>query len=422
MFKSLRFRLTLLFVLLSTVIYGLLTTLGFVYFNNRLDEALTRELALLSSEIRPGIDLSGPVPKIMRWEKHVLDEPFERSATIQLFDANEKLVYDYGLHGTPILVKDQGEIVDQAQKMKVYSRALFNDRGKLCGYLQVQLPTTERDRPVTHFLFMLSWVAPLLLASLAFAGYAYAGRAVAPIEKSFDVLKRFLLYAGHELATPVSIIQINSEALEEELEEKSITPKQIPVIHRATERMDSIIKTLTFLAKMESPEYRPTIEKFKFDELVSQTIAEFEELYKEKGIILQCGELNALQFEGDVIALRLLVSNLLKNALKYSKPESVVTVSLTSRERKVILTVADTGIGIPKNELPYVFDHFYRVNSSLGSGDGSGLGLAIVKSIAQAHNGEVTVASTEGEGSAFTVTLPGRTILPPFAIASSSIK
>ncbi len=76
MFKSLRFRLTLLFVLLVTVIYALLTALGFVYFNAKLDDTLNRELQLLSSEIRPGIDLSGRVPKIMRWEEKVLDEPF----------------------------------------------------------------------------------------------------------------------------------------------------------------------------------------------------------------------------------------------------------------------------------------------------------------------------------------------------------
>lgn len=422
MFKSLRFRLTLLFVVLATVIYALLTALGFVYFNSKLNDALDRELQLLISEIRPGVDLSGPKPKIMRWEEHMLDEPFERSSTIQLFDANEKLVYDFGLPGVPVLIKDQAEIVDQGQKLKVASRRLFDEHGKLAAYLQVQLPTITRDRPVTHFLFMLSWLAPLLLASLAFAGYAYAGRAVAPIEQSFDVLKRFLLYAGHELATPVSIIQINSETLEEDLAEKSLTYKQIPVIHRATERMDSIIKALSFLAKMESPQYKLAIEKFKFDELVRQTIAEFEELYKEKNIILQCGEVNSIQFEGDVVCLRLLLSNLLKNALKYSKSGSVVTVSLISRDRRVVLTVADTGVGIPKNELPYVFDHFYRANSALGSGDGSGLGLAIVKSITQAHNGEVTVASTEGEGTAFTVTLPGRTFLPPFAIAQQTVK
>ncbi len=421
MFKSLRFRLTLLFVLLVTVIYALLTALGFVYFNAKLDDTLNRELQLLSSEIRPGIDLSGRVPKIMRWEEKVLDEPFERSATIQLFDANEKLVYDFGLRGTPVLVKDATEIVDQGQRMKILTRPLFNERGSLCGYLQVQLQTINRDRPVTHFLFMLSWIAPVLLASLAFAGYAYAGRAVAPIEQSFDVLKRFLLYAGHELSTPVSIIQLNSETLEEELADKSVSCKQISIINRATERMDSIIKALSFLAKMESPQFRLTVEKFKLDELLRQTIIDFEELYNEKNIILQCGEINSIQYEGDVVCLRLLISNLLKNALKYSKPESVVTVSLISRERKVVLTVADTGIGIPKNELPYVFDHFYRVTSSLGKGDGSGLGLAIVKAIAQAHNGDVTVASTEGEGSAFTVTLPGRMLLPPFAITAQQV-
>jgi|GEM_PF-1883479 len=417
MFKSLRFRLTLLFVLLSTIIYVLLTTLGFVYFNSKLDESLNRELSLLIAEIRPRIDLTGAVPKVSPWEQ-LLDEPFERLATIQLFDQHEKLVYDFGLPGTPMLIKQPTEIIEQGQKLKVRSRQLFNEDGELRGYLQVQLPTQGRDRSVEHFLFMLAWIAPLLLASLAFAGYAYAGRAVAPIEQSFAVLKRFLLYAGHELATPVSIIQVNSETLEEELSEKSISCKQIPIIHRATERMDAIIKALSLLAKMESPQYKLRLEKFKFDELVRQTIAEFEELYKAKNITLRSGQIDALHYEGDVVSLKMLLSNLLKNALKYSNAGSTVVVDLASKERKVILSVADTGLGIAQDQLAYIFDAFYRVNSARGISEGSGLGLALVKAIVQAHNGEIKVESTEGKGSTFTVTLPGWVYIPPFAIAS----
>lgn len=416
MFKSLRFRLTLLFVLLSTIIYALLTTLGFVYFNSKLDESLNRELDMLVAEIRPRIDLTGNIPKISPWEE-LLDEPFERVATIQLFDPQEKLIYDFGLPGTPMLIKQPSEIIEQGQNVKVRSRQLFNEKGEMCGYLQVQLPTLGRDRPIEHFLFMLAWIAPLLLACLGFAGYIYAGRAVAPIEQSFDVLKRFLLYSGHELATPVSIIQINSEALEEELAEKSISCKQIAVIHRATERMDAIIKTLSLLAKMESPQYKLRLEKFKFDELVRQTVSEFEEFYKAKNVTLKSGQIDSIHYEGVVVSLKLLLSNLIKNALKYSNAGSTVTVDLTSKDRKVILSVTDTGIGIAQDQLSYIFDPFYRVQSSLGRADGSGLGLALVKSITQAHNGEVRVESTEGKGSTFTVTLPGWTYIPPFAIS-----
>src|SRR4029079_6455343 len=100
----------------------------------------------------------------------------------------------------------------------------------------------------------------------------------------------------HELATPVSIIQVNSETLEEELAEKSIHCKQLPVINRATERMDTLIKALSFLAKMESPQFKLTVEKFKLDELVRQTIGEFEELYKTKEINQHLGKIDSTQY------------------------------------------------------------------------------------------------------------------------------
>jgi signal transduction histidine kinase len=105
--------------------------------------------------------------------------------------------------------------------------------------------------------------------------------------------------------------------------------------------------------------------------------------------------------------LRQLFLNLIANAVKYTPEGGQLEIALATREDEAVVTVSDTGIGIPEEHLPHIFDRFYRIDKARNREDGgTGLGLAIVQSLAQAHDGRVNVTSTPGEGSTFTVYLP----------------
>jgi signal transduction histidine kinase len=114
-----------------------------------------------------------------------------------------------------------------------------------------------------------------------------------------------------------------------------------------------------------------------------------------------------IRIQGDELRLRQLFLNLIANAVKYTPEGGQLEIALATREDEAVVTVSDTGIGIPEEHLPHIFDRFYRIDKARNREDGgTGLGLAIVQSLAQAHDGRVNVTSTPGEGSTFTVYLP----------------
>ena len=163
------------------------------------------------------------------------------------------------------------------------------------------------------------------------------------------------------------------------------------------------------LARVESPQLTSRWSSFDFTVLVKNTVQEFEELFKTKQIALNSNLSEPMPIIGDSDALKRLLINLLQNALRYTGQDGTVTVSLEHLNRNVKLTVTDTGIGIPTESLPLIFDRFYRVDKSRSrSAGGSGLGLSIARAIVDAHKGKIEVQSQVGSGTTFTIILPGK--------------
>jgi signal transduction histidine kinase len=130
-------------------------------------------------------------------------------------------------------------------------------------------------------------------------------------------------------------------------------------------------------------------------------------LAEDKGVSVACNVEGNVCVEGDRARIKQVVVNLLDNAIKYTPYYGSINLNVHAREGKAVIEVADTGIGIPPEALPHIFERFFRVDNARSRGaGGAGLGLAIVKSICTAHGGRVEVESTEGRGSRFTVELP----------------
>jgi signal transduction histidine kinase len=171
--------------------------------------------------------------------------------------------------------------------------------------------------------------------------------------------------------------------------------------------MAEIIGKLLLLARSESPDETSNFQEVNVRDLLTELSSDMESLAHEKGLAFSFGQLDNLTVKGDRLKLRQLFLNLLDNAIRYTPSGGAVSGSLVRKNSSAFVTVCDTGVGIPSEHLPHIFDRFYRVDTARSRDDGgSGLGLAIASSIAKLHGGEIQVESQVGKGSAFYVTLP----------------
>jgi signal transduction histidine kinase len=406
MFKSLRWRLTIWFVLLTSIVYTSSALIGLWLFRIELTRVIDDELRALAEELRPAIVLRSGLPSLEEWSHTSHRIPFKFSQSIQIYNVKGQLIESYGPHGIPALSLERREFKTDVYRIRNLATPIM-DGNKLLGFLQIQLSLKNVEHAINQFGYTMGSLAPFLLLGLGIAGYVFSSIAAAPVEESFSVLRRFMSDAGHELSTPISIIQANAEAMEVEIPASESSSKRLEVIFRSTERMSNLVTDLMLLSKMESPELFASKTSIDFERLVRSVVEEFQELFKTKSIELKVKQLNPAPLIGNGESLKRLVTNLLQNALRYTESSGTVEIALENLGRNLRLTVADTGIGIPTESLPHIFDRFYRVDKSRSRAQGgSGLGLSIVKAIVDAHRGRIEVHSEEGKGTTFVVTLP----------------
>jgi signal transduction histidine kinase len=408
MFRSLRWRLTFWFVLLTSIVYAVTVASGLWLFRAEMTRLVDEELTDLADELRPSIVIKNNVPSLEEWSMKPRRVPFKFTQTIQIYDPRGKLLEQHGPHGIPILYLNEHEIKDPLYHARVYATPLFDGK-KLIGYIQIELSLKNIERSANQFGQTMAILAPFLLLGLGAAGFVFSGKAAKPVEEGFHVLQRFMTDAGHELSTPIAIIQANAEAMEAELPDLDDSSKgRLPVIYRSIDRMSNLVQDLMLLSKMESPVSQKNLaHQLEMSRLVGHAVEEMQELFKTKSIELKAENLAQVNLSGDADSLKRVITNLLQNALRYTDEGGVVRVGLDNLGRHAKLTVSDTGIGIPPDSLPLIFDRFYRVDKSRSRAQGgSGLGLSIVKAIIEAHKGRIDVESKLGTGTTFTVLLP----------------
>lgn len=405
MIQSLRCRLTLLFLCLFLLIYGLGGAAALAVFYSGLTTAMDEEITDLSSEVMPAIKYDGNTfPTLKTWAAAAASENLSFPAGIQLYDKNKQLLESYGLSGKD-LFEGEFSLINKGRKANLrsnYEELKFN--GKPSGYLQIQMDTDARDDAVRQFGLTILLILPFLAIAVVLAGYFFSGQAIKPMEKSIQVLKTFVADAGHEFITPVTVVEASIQTLEEILKEHGIGPEVLHIISRASNTMKELSSDLIYLAKIDNPAADLVKEDLQVNEIIEPAVEAIIELARSKNVELSCSAVPNLIVKGNVHALKTMVSNLLSNAIKYSDSGGKVRLHVTEDNNKVCISVEDEGIGIPEEEVEHIFDRFYRVDQSRArSAGGSGLGLAIVKAILDLHRAEIDVQSTPGKGSKFTV-------------------
>ena len=227
------------------------------------------------------------------------------------------------------------------------------------------------------------------------------------LEKAFKRQREFAGDASHELRTPLAVIQAESTLALQKERDASEYRKSLELVAQEAEHMAHIIDQLLTLARADAGKELLSFAAIELDKLVVDVVQDAEVLCREKGLIFELGEMTGVTVDGDRARLKELVLNLLDNAIRYTPAGGTVSLSLIREGRMAVVAVRDTGIGIPPEYLPYIFERFYRVDKARSRSDGgSGLGLAICQHIAEVHGGKIEVESQEGKGSIFSVFLP----------------
>jgi heavy metal sensor kinase len=227
----------------------------------------------------------------------------------------------------------------------------------------------------------------------------------ARLETAFAQQKQFASDAAHELRTPVTVILTQTQiALARERDAASYQ-ETIRACQRAAQRMRRLIQSLLELARFDAGQEPLKRQRFDFSRTISEVVELVEPLAETRGVKI-IFEPVPLPLTGDTERLAQVVTNLLTNAIQYNVPDGRVTVSLSNQDGLAVLSIADTGQGIPKEDLPRVFERFYRADQSRTGAGNAGLGLAICQAIVAAHGGTIEAASEEGTGTTFIIRLP----------------
>jgi signal transduction histidine kinase len=262
--------------------------------------------------------------------------------------------------------------------------------------LDVRVPVTGNDE----------------MASLArsFNDMAAQLKEAARKQQELDTLRRSLIaWAGHDLRTPLASVRAIVEALADGVvEDPDTVSRYLHTAQREIRSLSLLIDDLFELAQLEAGGLRLELLPNSISDLISDTIESFSELAARQGVVLEGRvgpDVDPVLMDAQLIGR--VLSNLLGNALRYTPSEGSVQIQADKLTSEILVVIWDTGEGISPNDLPHIFERFYRGEKSRSRATGgAGLGLAIAKGIVEAHGGRISVESSAGQGTRFTFTLP----------------
>jgi heavy metal sensor kinase len=333
-------------------------------------------------------------------------------------------------------------------RLRMVTIPIMDDTRKVTSIVQVGTSLEDFDETMKRLLIIMIIAIPTSIASTIAIGYAAATKALKPVDKmrktafkitsrnlgeridlgrrkdelgklaqtfnemidrlqdAFQRINQFSSDVSHELKTPLTIIKGETEvALRKERTVEEY--KSILVSHlEEADQMTRIIEDLLLLSKADKDEIRMSIETIDVRDLIMNVYTDMRLFAHQKDVRLVAETLTDTKLRGDELKLLRMLRNIVDNGIKYTQAGGTVEISSELNDGMVTILVRDTGIGIDREDLKYVFDRFYRADRSRKRESGSGLGLSISKWIAEAHGGTIDVESQISSGSLFSIRLP----------------
>jgi len=281
-------------------------------------------------------------------------------------------------------------------------------RRDMPGEIKIAFIELSRQQATIRNAVLISLSSGALALLAFFAISLFLSKwALRPVERSWQQQRQFLADASHELKTPLTVILANISILKT----KPADPiaQHLRWIHNTEEeasRMKKLVDDMLFLAKSDDVKIPSMHGDINLSDVITNAALAFESLAFEHNLLLDYSGIDAgLHISGNAVQLKQLAGILLDNAVKFSGKNEIVGISLKQKQNKTILSVHNTGVAIPADKLPYVFERFYRADKARAT-DGYGLGLSIAKSIADAHGGKISAESSPEGGTVFHVSFP----------------
>lgn len=462
--RSIRTRLTLWYSSLLTVTFLLLggTAYGLLVYNlsRDMDAALTGVAQALARQAPRGFRTSFPsdVDQVFRrfFGFSPFDRYFEMRDPLGHRDPRWPLARSEKLPLSPTALKNAAEGHATVETVEGIGQSPVRvltfpvvEAGRVSNLIQVGMSLESMYRTRRRFLLILAAVLPLVLLLAGGGGWMLAHKALTPVDRMTDAARRisadhlaerleetgardeldklaktlnemlgrldaafrqtrqFSADASHELQTPLTILK---GELEVALRSPRSPDEYQRILKSALEEIDRIahlVEGLLLLARADAGVLRMDRQPVDLSQLVEAVYGQAKVLADTHSLTLDLGPVEPISLQGDYERLRRLLLNLVDNGIKYTPPGGQVTLSLHRDGEWACLQVADTGIGLSGEEQELVFQRFYRAAEARSRGEGgAGLGLCIARSIAEAHGGNIQIASHPGQGSTFRVFLP----------------
>lgn len=246
----------------------------------------------------------------------------------------------------------------------------------------------------------------IVLSGVSIISYIIAGRSLRPIKQALEVQTRFSADASHELRTPLTVMKTESEvALQNPRlgeESRSFILSNLEEI----DRMSSMVEDLLVFSRSDNFEQAVIFSPVNLEPVIDRVAHKLKVISERKGTVLVKGEVVAGLVWGSADDLQRVLTNLVQNAIQYTDSGGTVSMSLRREKKNMVLQVQDNGRGIESQDLPHIFEPFYRADRARSYKEGTGLGLPIVQRIIERHDGLISIKSKPGKGTAVTVSLP----------------
>lgn len=270
------------------------------------------------------------------------------------------------------------------------------------GIMIIFLDCTKNLSTFRSFLFYSVIVSLMGLLAVAVLVIFLSKRIMQPVLESYEKQKCFITDAGHEIKTPLTIIDADASILEMECGQN----EWLDDIRTQTRRLTDLTKDLIYLSRMEEDDNRLQIIDFPLSDVLSETAQSFQSIAKLQDKQFEVNIEPMMNFCGDEKAIRQLISILLDNALKYSDDRGNISLTAQKKGRGIVICVHNSADNISRENLERLFDRFYRADKSRNSQTGGyGIGLSIAKAITEAHKGKITASSKDGKSLLITVVL-----------------
>jgi heavy metal sensor kinase len=442
---SIRFRLAASYTAVLALTFALIGVCVWVALEHSIQETADRELRSRLADIRRYID-GFSAADLLHQEAEFREESLlgQATANVRISDTSGKWLFRTpGTEGWPPMAAE-----DNPRTVRVGREVLRVLMARVrVGFVQIGLPIDAFEEVKNGFLWSIGLGSPFLLLLAGFGGYWMSGRALRPVdeisntaarisaqelstrlptsgvgdeldrlsgilnamltrlESAFKRITEFTADASHELRTPVAIIQTTSELMQTRSRTVHEHVEAWGLVRAETERISRLIADLLTLARLDAGkadfEFRP----MDLSEAVRTAGEEMRVMADAKELVLSVHAATPCPIHGDLEALRRATCILLDNAIKFTHSGGIrLEVNVQGRAE---VTVSDTGVGIGQEDIPFIFERFYRVSKDRSrKTGGTGLGLSIARLIVERHGGELRVESAPSKGSTFTMLLP----------------